>query len=75
MRRVLKPGGLGLVVNFEPPKPGLLQMIVEKAMTAMAHVDVREYVPLLEQAGYPDIQPGRTSSKLVSYVGGRAPGV
>ena len=31
--------------------------------------------PLLEQAGYPDIQPGRTSSKLVSYVGGRAPGV
>jgi ubiquinone/menaquinone biosynthesis C-methylase UbiE len=73
MRRVLKPGGLGLVVNFEPPKPGLLRMIVEKAMTAMAHVDVREYVPLLVQAGITDIDTGPTSSKQLSYVQGRVP--
>ena len=73
MRRVLKPGGICLVVDFEPPKSGLLRMIVENHMTPTAHVDVREYVPLLEQAGFTDIQSGPTSSKLLSYVRGRAP--
>jgi ubiquinone/menaquinone biosynthesis C-methylase UbiE len=71
MRRVLKPGGLCLVVDFEPPKSGLLRMIVENHMTPMAHVDVREYVPLLAEAGFTDIQTGPTSSKLLSYVRGR----
>jgi ubiquinone/menaquinone biosynthesis C-methylase UbiE len=71
MQRVLKPGSLCLVADFEPPKSGELWMIVEKAMTPMAHVDVREYVPLLEQAGFTDIETCPTSSKLRSYVGGR----
>ena len=43
MRRVLKPGGVCLVVDFEPPKSGLLRLIVENHMTPMSHVDVREY--------------------------------
>jgi len=73
MRRVLKPGGVCLVVDFEPPKSGLLRMIVENHMTPMAHVDVREYVPLLEQAGFTGIETGPTSSKLLSYVRGRVP--
>ena len=73
MRRVLKPGGVCLVVDFEPPKSGLLRMIVENHMTLMAHVDVREYVPLLKEAGFSDIETGPTSSKLLSYVRGRVP--
>jgi ubiquinone/menaquinone biosynthesis C-methylase UbiE len=71
MRRVLKPGGICLVVDFEPPKSGLLRMIVENHLTPMADVDVRNYVPLLEQAGFTDIETGATSSKLLSYVRGR----
>jgi len=73
MRRVLKPGGLCLVVDFEPPKSGLLRLIVENHMTPMADVDVRKYVSLLEQAGFTGIETGPTSSKLLSYVRGRAP--
>jgi ubiquinone/menaquinone biosynthesis C-methylase UbiE len=73
MRRILKPGGICLVVDFEPPKSGLLRMIVENHMTPMAHVDVRDYVPLLEQAGFTKIETGPTSSKLLSYVRGRVP--
>jgi ubiquinone/menaquinone biosynthesis C-methylase UbiE len=73
MRRVLKPGGVCLVVDFEPPKSGLLRLIVEKAMTPMANVDVREYVPLLAEAGFTGIETGPTSSKLLSYVRGRVP--
>ena len=73
MRRVLKPGGVCLVVDFEPPKSGLLRLIVENHLTPMAHVDVRTYMPLLEQAGFTKIETGPTSSKLLSYVRGRMP--
>jgi ubiquinone/menaquinone biosynthesis C-methylase UbiE len=73
MRRVLKPGGVCLVVDFEPPKTGLARMLVENHMTPMADVDVRKYVPLMEQAGFGEIETGPTSSKLLSYVRGRAP--
>ena len=73
MRRVLKPGGVCLVVDFEPPKSGLLRLIVENHLTPMAHVDIRTYVPLLEQAGFTKIETGPTSSKLLSYVRGRMP--
>jgi len=73
MRRVLKPGGILLVVDFEPPKSGLLRMIVENHMTPMTDVDVRKYVPLLEQAGFTEIETGPTSSKMLSYVRGKVP--
>ena len=73
MRRMLKPGGLCLVVDFEPPKSGLLRLIVENHMTPMAHVDVRNYLPLLTEAGFTDIETGPTSSKLLSYIRGKAP--
>ena len=73
MRRVLKPGGLCLVVDFEPPKSGLLRIVVENHMTPMANVDVRAYVPLLKEAGISEIETGPTSSKLLSYVRGRVP--
>ena len=73
MRRVLKPGGVCLVVDFEPPKAGFLRMLVENHMTPMAKVDVREYVPLLKEAGFVEIETGPTSSKFLSYVRGRAP--
>jgi len=74
MRRVLKPGGVCLVVDFEPPKSGLLRLVVENHMTPMTKVDVREYVPLLLEAGFTDVESGPTSSKLLSFVRGRAPG-
>ena len=73
MRRVLKPGGVCLIVDFEPPKSGLLRLIVENHLTPMAHVDVRNYVPLLEAAGFSEIETGPTSSKLLSYIRGKAP--
>jgi len=73
MRRVLKPGEICLVVDFEPPKWGLLRPIVENHMTPMAHVNVRNYVPLLKEVGFTEIETGPTSSKLLSYVRGKAP--
>ena len=74
MRRVLKPGGVCLVVDFEPPKSGLLKLVVANHMTPMADVDVRNYVPLMDQAGFVEVETGPTSSKMLSFVRGRAPG-
>lgn len=74
MRRVLKPGGICLVVDFEPPKAGFLKIVVKNHMAMMADVDVRNYVPLMEQVGFIDVVTGPTSSKMLSFVRGRAPG-
>jgi ubiquinone/menaquinone biosynthesis C-methylase UbiE len=73
MKRVLKPGGLCLVVDFEPPKSPILRHLVENLMNpVMARIDVREYLPLLVEAGFTEVETGRTSSKLLSYVRGRS---
>ena len=71
MRRVLKPGGVCLVVDFESPKSGFLHMVVKNHMALMVDIDVRRYVPLLEQAGFVQVEAGKTSSKLLSFVKGR----
>jgi ubiquinone/menaquinone biosynthesis C-methylase UbiE len=74
MRRVLKPGGVCLVVDFEPPKTGLAHLIVVNHLNpAMREVDVRNYMPLMIGAGFIEVETGPTSSKLLSYVRGRAP--
>jgi ubiquinone/menaquinone biosynthesis C-methylase UbiE len=74
MRRVLKPGGVCLVVDFEPPKTGLAHLIVVNHLNpAMRQVDVRNYMPLMVEAGFIQVEAGPTSSKLLSYVRGRVP--
>jgi len=75
MRRVLKPGGLCLIVDFEPPKSPILLHLVEHLLSpVMAKIDVREYIPLLVEAGLTEVETGPTNSKLLSFVRGRSPG-
>ena len=74
MRRVLKPGGLCLVVDFEPPKSPILRHLVENFLSPMAHIDVHEYIPLLVEAGFAEVETGPTGSKYLSYVRGRSLG-
>lgn len=66
MKRVLKPGGICLVADFEPGKLGFL------SPRAMTHVDVRTYIPLMEQAGFNRIETGPTGNRLLSFVRGWA---
>ncbi len=62
----------GCSMDLEPPKKGFLKLLVENHLSPMAKVDVRDYVALLEQAGFTDVETGPTSSKLLSYARGRA---
>ena len=75
MRRVLKPGGLCLVIDFEPPRSPILLHLVENLLSpVMAKIDVRAYTPLLVEAGFGKVETGPTNSKYLSFISGRAPG-
>jgi len=74
MRRVLKADGLCLVVDFEPPKSPILHHLVENLLSpVMAQINVRDYLPILVEAGFTEVETGPTSSKLLSFVRGRSP--
>jgi ubiquinone/menaquinone biosynthesis C-methylase UbiE len=71
IRRVLKPGGLCLVADFEPPTGPILRPLVRHLLgPTMMQVNVRDYVPLLEAAGFAEVEAGPTSFKLLSFVRG-----
>jgi ubiquinone/menaquinone biosynthesis C-methylase UbiE len=69
--RVLMPGGKLLIVDIEPPQNALLKgpasLILGREM--LAH-NVREFIPLLEKAGFINIETGPTQYKLLSYLSG-----
>jgi demethylmenaquinone methyltransferase/2-methoxy-6-polyprenyl-1,4-benzoquinol methylase/phosphoethanolamine N-methyltransferase len=74
MRRVLKPGGMCLIVDFEPPTGLVLRLLAGHLASPMMKVDVRDYVPLLTEAGFVEVETGPTSSRFLSFVRGRSPG-
>ncbi|MBI5290489.1 MAG: class I SAM-dependent methyltransferase [Chloroflexi bacterium] len=74
MRRVLKPGGVCLAVDFEPPTAPFLRLAVWHFLSpGMTKIDVRDYVPLLTEAGFAEVETGPTGSKFLSFVRGRSP--
>ncbi len=74
MRRVLKPGGLCLAVDFEPPTAPFLRLVVWHFLSpGMTKIDVRDYAHLLTEAGFAEVETGPTGSKFLSFVRGRSP--
>ncbi len=73
MRRVLKPGGVCLVVDFEPTKTGHWHFMAQHFLgPRMMQVDVKAYVPLLETAGFAEVEAGPAGGFL-GFARGRAP--
>jgi demethylmenaquinone methyltransferase/2-methoxy-6-polyprenyl-1,4-benzoquinol methylase/phosphoethanolamine N-methyltransferase len=71
MFRVLKPGGRLLIVDATRPRNphlrGLASLIVGREMLARS---VEEFIPMLEQAGFAQIETGPTSSAFLNYLRG-----
>jgi demethylmenaquinone methyltransferase/2-methoxy-6-polyprenyl-1,4-benzoquinol methylase/phosphoethanolamine N-methyltransferase len=73
--RVLKPGGICLVADFELdtfPGPRFLKQHVE-GMHHMMRVDVAEYVPLFEASHFEGVEWGPTGHAILAYVKGVKP--
>lgn len=71
MRRVLKPGGRCLIVDFEPPASGLWRLAGRLVLGAeMMRLNVADYGALLEGAGFKSVENGRTRYRLLSFVKG-----
>jgi len=73
MRRVLKPGGVCLVVDFAPAKTGHWRFVAQHLLgPRMMEIDVHAYVPLLEAAGFTQVETGPTGFGMLAYARGRA---
>ncbi len=74
IRRVLKPGGYCLVVDFEPPVLNLPKFLKKPSTGThgMMSVDVKAYLPLFEESGFKEIESGPTGHRLLSFVRGRS---
>ena len=69
IRRVLKPGGRFFAVDFAPPAAPLMQHLLSHVLGhGMMRVDVREYVPMLEEAGFEQVTAGKTPYRFIAFV-------
>jgi ubiquinone/menaquinone biosynthesis C-methylase UbiE len=72
--RVLKPGGRVLIVDAAPPQSplvrGLVELVVGHGMLARS---VKEFIPMMEKAGFVEIETGPTKSRFLAYLRGKRP--
>jgi len=72
--RVLKPGGYLLIADFNPPTNPVLNHILTALLgPGMMQVDVRNFLPLLAEAGFVDITSGPTDSAILAFVSAKKP--
>jgi len=65
-RRVLKPGGRLVAVDFAPPTNPLLRHLATLFLGhGMAHTDIRTSAAMMSEVGFTDVQVGATPFRLV----------
>lgn len=73
MRRVLRPGGRILIVDFEPPTGPLSSRIASLIIGHdMMKSNVKAMYPMTKKALYTEISSGGTKSKIISFISGIA---
>lgn len=73
MYRVLKPGGHCLVVDFDPttlPHSGAFLKPFSKKFP-MINIDMRKYLPLMEEAGFSNLEFEHTGRRMLSFIRGQ----
>ncbi len=72
--RVLKPGGLFFIADFNPPaNPFLTHVLLALVGHRMMQSNVRALSPILREAGFVEVASGPTRSAVLAFVSGRKP--
>jgi ubiquinone/menaquinone biosynthesis C-methylase UbiE len=72
MHRVLKPAGRCLIIDFEPPRSGPWRLVARMVVgSEMMRINVADYGVLLRNAGFIEVESGRTRHRLLSFVRGQ----
>lgn len=72
--RVLKPGGLLFIADFQPPaNPILNQILLALVGHRMMQSNVQALPPMLKESGFVDVTSGPTRSAVLAFVSGRKP--
>ncbi len=72
--RVLKPGGLFFIADFQPPRNPVMNHISSLFVGGhMMAIDTAGYVPMLKETGFVEVTTGRTRSSMLAYASGRKP--
>jgi ubiquinone/menaquinone biosynthesis C-methylase UbiE len=73
MCRVLRPGGRCLILDFDPGASRLAFALANHvgALAPMAKIDTRAYIPLMQAAGFANIERG-PAGYAMAYVRGNA---
>ena len=74
MYRVLKPGGLLFLADFDPPENPILARIATTLVGhGMMQSNMRGIPPMLAQAGFVEVAYGPTRSQLLAFTSGKRP--
>jgi len=72
--RVLKPGGLLFIADFNPPSnPFLRHITLALVGHGMMRTNIWELPALLEEAGFKGVASGKTRSFILAFVSGKKP--
>jgi ubiquinone/menaquinone biosynthesis C-methylase UbiE len=72
--RVLKPGGLFLLADFNPPANPILNHVTSALVgPQMMQSNVQGIPPMLAEAGFVEVASGPTRSAFLAFVSGKKP--
>ena len=74
VRRVLKPGGRLVIVDFKRPRRWLSQLALPLLLHARLGRDFDRLLAIVAQAGFTDVRSGATRFDVLGFVAARAPG-
>ena len=74
--RVLKPGGLIFLADFNPPTNPILAYIASALVghKMMMQPNLGSIPPMLRETGFVDVASGQTRSVFMAFVSGKKPG-
>ncbi len=73
LRRVLKPGGTLVLVEFMPPANHVLATLAFASIHFGRRVDIEDFAPFLSEHAFAEIETGRVGRSILGFARGQVP--